>query len=162
MRDGAPSVRRRAGAVTRREAILSRMLMPMADVDVKAPDREPDVLGRLLLALQRETDLRGVLGSLDFWPALGGGYVLEWFEGPYADEVRDHLVTQLVEGESLLLGPEDFVVRTDIEHYDMQHRLFLLIRGVRVEFRSCNPVGLDQAREKNWMLFRQEFGPPGT
>ena len=137
------------------------MLMPIADMDVKAPDQKLDVLGRVLLAV-RESDLRGVLGSMDFWAALGGGYVLEWRDGPYADEVRDQLVTQLVEGETDLLGPEDFVVRTDIEHRDTQHRLFLLIRGVRVEFRSCDPVGLDRAREENWVQFRREFGPPGT
>lgn len=135
--------------------------MPIASLDVNAPDRELDVLGRLLLALQRGTDLRDVLGSLDFW-ASGyprGGYVLEWREGPYADELRDEPVAQLVEGESRLLGPEDFVVCTDIEHRDTQHRLFLLIRGVRVEFRSCDPVGLDRAREVSWVRFRREFGP---
>lgn len=137
------------------------MTMPIASLDVNAPDRNLEVLGRLLLAL-RETDLRDVLGSLDFWAALGGGYVLEWRDGPYADEVRDELVAQLVESDSGLLGPDDFVVRTDIEHRDTQHRLFLVIRGVRVELRSCDAVGLDRAREKSWAQFRREFGSPGT
>jgi hypothetical protein len=58
--------------------------------------------------------------------------VLEWCEGPYADELRDELVAQLVEGESRLLGPDDFVVRTDIAHRDTQHRLFLLSVGLLV------------------------------
>lgn len=137
------------------------MTMPIASLDVNAPDRELDVLGRLLLALQRGTDLRDVLGSLDFWTAPGGGYVLEWRDGPYADEVRDELVAQLVESGSGLLGPDDFVVRTDIEYHDTQHRLFLLIRCVRVEFRSCDGVGLDRAREASWERFRREFGAPG-
>lgn len=144
--------------VAGREAILSRMTTPIAAVDVSAPDLELDVLGRLLLALQRETDLREVLGSMDYW-ATGypGGYVLEWREGPYADELRDELVTQLVAGESRLLGPDDFVMRTDIAHRDTQHRLFLLIRGVRVEFRSCDAVGLDRAREESWARIRREL-----
>ena len=44
-----------------------------------APERGPDVLGRMLLALQRGTDLRDVLRALDFWASggPGGGYVLE-------------------------------------------------------------------------------------
>ena len=148
--------------VPNRETILVRVTTPIARPDVNAPDRELDVLGRLLLALQRGTDLRHVLGSLDFWAAgcPGGGYVLEWREGPYADELRDELVAQLVEGESRLLGPDDFVVRTDIAYRDTQHRLFLLIRGVRVEFRSCEPVGLDQARRNGWAQLRRGLRTP--
>lgn len=117
-------------------------------VDGDTSDRAPAVLGRLLLALQRETDLRDVLGSVDFWAAIGpgGGYVLEWWRGPYAVELHRELVVQLGESESRVLAPEDFQLRTDVAHRDLTHRLFLLIRGVPVEFRSCDAIGLTRAQ----------------
>ncbi len=105
------------------------------------------MLGRLLLALQRETDLGDLLGSLDFWAALGAGagYVLEWWSGPHVDELHTALMAQLAESGTWVLTPQDFQQRTDVKHSDPAQRLFLLIRGVPVEFRSCAAIGLQQA-----------------
>lgn len=128
-----------------------------------APERGPDVLGRMLLALQRETDLRDVLRSLDFWAGggPGGGYVLEWWEGPYADEVYRELVAQLVEGESRLLAPSDFALRTDRLQHDPHHRLFLRVRDVAIELRSCDPIGLEEALQRRNARLRAVAGAAG-
>jgi hypothetical protein len=127
-----------------------------------ALEKQLEVLGRVLLVVQRECDLRDLMHSLDFWPAMGGGYVLEWWEGMYAHELYEHLLDFLAEeGESRLLQPRDFVVRTDIDSDDQEHRVFLLIRGVPIEFRSCEPIGYAAAEARRWEILRR-LAKPGS
>ena len=113
----------------------------------------------MLLVVQRECEVRDLMHCLDFWPALGGGYVLEWWEGLYAHELHERLLVWLAEGESRLLQPSDIVERTDIDCDDREHRVFLLILGVPVEFRSCELVGLAAAEAHRWERLRRIAQP---
>ncbi|MHA6631837.1 hypothetical protein ACU61A_40945 [Pseudonocardia sichuanensis] len=125
-----------------------------------APEKQLEVLGRVLLVVQRDCDVRDLMHSLDFWPALGGGYVLEWWEGLYANELHERMLDWLAEeGVCRWLRPSDIVVRTDIDSDDPEHRVFLLIQGVRVEFRSCEPVGLAAAEARRAQQLRRIANP---
>lgn len=128
------------------------------DACVPAPAQPFEVLGRLLMALRRETELDELLQDVDFWSGLGqlrGGYVLEWRRGPYADELYRELVRQPAEINSRVLSPADFVLRTRTMTDVPCSRLSLWIRGVPVELRSCDPVGLEQA-ELDWIARSRE------
>lgn len=113
-----------------------------------------EVLGRVLLALH-ECHLRDLMSWYDYWPALGGGCVLEWWEGPYATELYELLLARLDESESRVLRPSDFIERADIHSDDREHRIFLLVRDVPVEFRSCWPIGHATAEARSRERLRQ-------
>jgi hypothetical protein len=121
-------------------------------------EKQVEVLGRVLLAL-REYHLCDLMSWHDYWLALGGGCVLEWWEGPYATELYELLIERLDDSENRLLRPSDFVERTDIHSGDREHRIFLLVRDVPVEFRSCWPIGLAAADARSRERLRQIVSP---
>jgi hypothetical protein len=89
----------------------------------------------------REYHLRDLMSWHDYWPALGGECVPEWREGPYPTELYEPQIARLDASESRVLRPGDFVERAEIHSNDREQRIFLLVRDVPVEFRSCWPVG---------------------
>ncbi|WP_379617176.1 hypothetical protein [Pseudonocardia sp. GCM10023141] len=57
------------------------------------------------------------------------------------------MLQSLQDSDSSVLAPTDIIQRTDIVSA-VEHRLFLLIHGVPVEFRSSEPVGARAARAR--------------
>ena len=113
--------------------------------------REFELLGRDLLVLCRGgSDLQDSYEWLDYWRKgwPGGGWVLEWMSGPYADEMHDFLVRWAADVETSTWLPRD--VRLDDRHIDhnSRERYWLLVGGVPFELRSIEPIGLEQAAER--------------
>lgn len=101
-----------------------------------------EVLGRLLMAV-RGTDLAEM--TLDYWLSGDGGVVLEWADGPTGDEARRYLLDQAVASGGLDVSPDDFTLDPDKVRSAQGDRVHVLMRGVKVQFRDLDPIGLEAA-----------------
>lgn len=117
--------------------------------------REFELLGRVLLVLCRGGhDFQDSYEWLDYWRQgrPGGGWVLEWMSGPYADEMYQFLVDWAADVESNTWLPRD--IRLDDRHLDhnSRERCWLLLGGVPFELRAVEPVGLEAAFKRRWLV----------
>lgn len=123
---------------------------------------QSEVLGRLLFAI-RSSVLRTC--QLDYWPAMSGGIVLEWFEGPTAREAREALMIDLVDRGSVELRTDDLVLDPDRFEDSGEDVVHMRVDDVPVEFRALEPVGWSAFVENNRAAMRQmirEVGQAGA
>lgn len=73
--------------------------------------------------------------------------MLEWAYGASAQELVNDMLQSLQDSDGSVLALTDIIQRADVVS-DVEHRLFLLIHGVPVEFRSSEPVGAQAARAR--------------
>jgi hypothetical protein len=78
----------------------------------------------------------------DSWDAMDGGFVLEYIEGPYAYEVAQELIETAMYPGTKVLNIKDI---SFIGSFADQHRVQLIVRGLRLELRALDPIGFDAA-----------------
>lgn len=102
-----------------------------------------EALGRLLLAL-RTMHCRDSMPSLDYWVSIDGHLALEWFHGAHASEIAERLVVGSHDSEVGEL--RDGQVTGSWSFAEDAYTVNLVVRGVRVQLRGCEPIGFEEAQ----------------
>lgn len=119
---------------------------------------QSEVLGRLLFAI-RGSELSNC--QLDYWPAMSGGVVLEWSEGPNAREARAALMSDLVDSGSVALRADDLTLDPDRLAQSGENVVHMRVDDVPVEFRARVPVGWSAFVENNREALRRMLRDEG-
>ncbi|SFO53376.1 hypothetical protein SAMN05216207_10803 [Pseudonocardia ammonioxydans] len=106
----------------------------------------------------RGSELRNC--QLDYWPAMSGGIVLEWSDGPNAREAREALMLDLVDS-GVALCADDLTLDPDRFGHSGENVVHMCIDDVPVEFRAQGPVGWSAFVENNREAMRRMLRDKG-